>query len=103
MANVVDIVGYAGTALVALGYLPQIWHLATRRCAMGVSIATWSIWLFATSLILISALTTGQALFIVLVAIHLVAISVTIVLILFSRPETCEICLTRARRTLSRG
>lgn len=90
------ILGFIGTIIVAAAYIPQIYHIVKKHCSMGLSVAAWSLWLFATILIFIHALTTVDWIFIVLVAIHLVAITVILFLSLYYKNSVCDICLYKA-------
>ena len=46
------IIGWVGMALVIVAYYPQIHHLLVERCAWGISVLTWLIWLAASVLLL---------------------------------------------------
>lgn len=94
------ILGFIGTILVAVAYIPQIWHIAKKRCAMGLSVVSWSLWLFATILVFIHALTTADYIFIGLVTINLVAIIITLFLSTYYRNNVCDICLSKAKEIL---
>lgn len=75
-----EILGWAGTALVIIAYYPQIHHLFVEKCAWGISITTWMIWLAASSLLLTYALLGGDILFVAVQSINILAIATTIVL-----------------------
>lgn len=75
------IVGWIGTALVIIAYYPQIRHLFLERCAWGISIFTWVIWLCASALLLIYCITRGEILMSIVQAISIIAIGATIVLV----------------------
>lgn len=75
-----EIVGWIGTALVVIAYYPQIRHLWTEKCAWGLSIATWVIWLVASVFLLIYAYVQERSLFVFVQGINLLAIVATIVL-----------------------
>ena len=77
-------IGWAGTALVVVAYLPQIQHLYAERCAWGISVKTWVIWLAASALLLTHCLLQGDALFAVVQGVNLFAIVTTILLTLRS-------------------
>lgn len=47
-----QMIGWVGTALVVIAYLPQIYHLLVQKCAWGISILTWVIWLAGSVLLL---------------------------------------------------
>ena len=76
-----EIVGWMGTALVIAAYFPQIRHLYVEKCAWGISITTWVIWLVAGALLLTYAWDRGDALFAVVQIINILAIAATIVLV----------------------
>jgi lipid-A-disaccharide synthase-like uncharacterized protein len=75
-----EILGWVGTILVIIAYFPQIRHLWVERCAWGISLLTWLIWLVASVLLLIYALLRQDALFIIVQSINIVAIAITIIL-----------------------
>jgi lipid-A-disaccharide synthase-like uncharacterized protein len=75
-----EIIGWIGTALVIIAYFPQIQHLWAEKCAWGISITTWIIWLVAGALLLAYALSRGDALFVIVQIINIIAIIATIVL-----------------------
>jgi uncharacterized protein with PQ loop repeat len=59
-----EIVGWIGTALVIAAYYPQIRHLYVEKCAWGISLATWWIWLVSSAFLLTYALLDGSTLFV---------------------------------------
>jgi lipid-A-disaccharide synthase-like uncharacterized protein len=75
-----EILGWAGTMLVVAAYYPQIRHLWVEKCAWGISIVTWVIWLIAGTLLLVYSLLRQDALFVVVQSINIVAIAITIIL-----------------------
>src|SRR5687767_13578711 len=75
-----EIIGWVGTLLVIVAYYPQIKHLYVEKCAWGISLATWVIWLAASGFLLAYALLKGRTLFVFVQSINLVAIVATIIL-----------------------
>jgi lipid-A-disaccharide synthase-like uncharacterized protein len=75
-----EILGWAGTALVIVAYVPQIHHLYVEKCAWGTSIATWLIWLLAGSLLLGYSIFRHDPLFVFVQGINITAIGATILL-----------------------
>jgi lipid-A-disaccharide synthase-like uncharacterized protein len=75
-----EVLGWAGTALVIVAYVPQIHHLFVERCAWGLSISTWLIWLLASTFLLAYCLLRRDHLFIIVQGINITAIVTTIVL-----------------------
>ena len=72
--------GWAGTALVLAAYVPQIHHLYVEKCAWGISISTWIIWLVAGSLLLSYCIFRNDTLFTFVQVINITAIMATIIL-----------------------
>ena len=75
-----EIIGWAGTTLVIIAYFPQIHHLWAEKCAWGISLTTWIMWLFSSALLLIYALLREEILFVIVQTINIAAIVTTIAL-----------------------
>ncbi|MCC7308664.1 MAG: PQ-loop repeat-containing protein [Acidobacteria bacterium] len=75
-----EMIGWLGTALVIVAYFPQIRHLYVEKCAWGISISTWVIWLIAGLLLLTYAWLRSDVLFTVVQIVSIVAITATIIL-----------------------
>ena len=76
-----EILGWIGTALVIIAYYPQIRHLWVKRCAWGISVWTWVIWLFASMLLLIYCIIRGELLLSVVQITNMASIIITIMLV----------------------
>jgi lipid-A-disaccharide synthase-like uncharacterized protein len=76
----IKLLGWAGSAVVIVAYWPQIHHLCVEKCAWGLSITTWVLWLVSSLLLLTYAIMLGDALFICVQAINIAAIVTTIIL-----------------------
>jgi uncharacterized protein with PQ loop repeat len=76
----IEMLGWAGTALVLLAYIPQIHHLYVEKCAWGISISTWLIWLIAGALLLSYCIFRNDTLFTFVQGINITAIVATILL-----------------------
>lgn len=87
--HIFQILGFLGTAAVAVGYLPQIIHLAKERCSAGISLVAWGIWLVSSFLIFSHALRRLDYVFIVLQSVHIVAIILIVWLARRYRGMTC--------------
>ena len=85
-----ELVGLIGTFLVVLAYIPQIRHIVREHCAGGVSLRAWGLWLVATVLISIYALTTLDLVFITLQAVSITAIIVVLILIKLYGKRVCH-------------
>ncbi len=76
-----EIVGWIGTTLVIIAYFPQIHHLFVEKCAWGISVSTWLIWLFASVLLLIYCISRKEVLLTVVQLSSIAAIAITIILV----------------------
>jgi uncharacterized protein with PQ loop repeat len=80
MAQVFITLGFIGTIIAAIGYLPQIVHLARERCSAGVSVKAWYLWFLSSWLIAGHAFVVFDLVFIVLQLVNILAIATVIVL-----------------------
>ena len=76
-----EVLGWAGTALVVVAYYPQIHHLYAERCAWGISVLTWLIWLAASALLLTYCVLRREAMLSVVQAVNIAAIVTTLLLV----------------------
>lgn len=76
-----EVIGWIGTALVVIAYYPQIHHLWKERCAWGISISTWFIWLAASTLLLIYCIARREILLSIVQICSITAILVTLILV----------------------
>jgi uncharacterized protein with PQ loop repeat len=75
-----EMLGWVGTALVIVAYVPQIRHLYIEKCAWGISISTWLIWLAAAALLLSYCVFRNDTLFTFVQITNITAIIATIIL-----------------------
>ena len=68
-----QILGFVGTGLVVVGYVPQIVHLIKQRCTAGISIPAFSLWWSASLLFLIHAMLIRDLVFVGVQIVNLVA------------------------------
>jgi uncharacterized protein with PQ loop repeat len=71
--NVSQLAGHVGTALVIVGYVPQIHHLIKERCTAGLSLRAFTVWLLASLLFLIHAALIRDVVFVGVQIVNLVA------------------------------
>ncbi len=81
MTNVSEILGFAGTAVVAIAYVPQIVHLHREHCSAGISLKAYSLWCVSSALFLIHAVMIRDAVFTGVQLVNLVAVAVITVLV----------------------
>ena len=83
-----EVIGWVGTALVVVAYYPQIHHLFVERCAWGISVLTWLIWLIASALLLTYCLLRQEVLLCFVQGVNILAIATTLFLVRRSN-QTC--------------
>lgn len=76
-----EIIGWIGTTLVVIAYYPQIRHLWVEKCAWGISVSTWVIWLIASALLLIYCIVRRELLLSVVQLSNMASIILTIALV----------------------
>ncbi|HEV3469861.1 MAG TPA: PQ-loop repeat-containing protein [Pyrinomonadaceae bacterium] len=76
-----EVLGWAGTALVVVAYYPQIRHLYVERCAWGISVSTWLIWLAASALLLTYCVLRRDFLLGLVQGVNAAAIVTTLILV----------------------
>jgi uncharacterized protein with PQ loop repeat len=84
-----------------VAYYPQIHHLFAERCAWGISLLTWLIWLVASALLLTYCVLRRELLMCVVQGVNIAAIVVTIILVRRSNnvcPYHRRVTEARARR-----
>lgn len=86
-----QILGLVGAVVVAIGYLPQIHHLAKEHCSAGVSIIAWRLWLLSSVLIFSHAFAVFDLVFITLQTVQIVAIILIISLAKRYKGMACAI------------
>ncbi len=74
MKDLFQALGFAGAAINAFGYLPQIVHLTRERFSAGVSTKAWGIWLLSSVLIFSHAFEVFDLVFITLQSVNIAAI-----------------------------
>ena len=80
MAQVFSALGFIGTIIVAIGYLPQIVHMAREGCSGGVSAKAWYLWLLASLFLATHAFVVLDVVFITLQVVNILAVVTVIVL-----------------------
>jgi uncharacterized protein with PQ loop repeat len=86
-----QILGFVGTGLVIVGYIPQVVHLIKERCTAGISVAAFSLWCAASLLFLIHAAVIRDAVFVGVQTVNLVAGGLIVV---FCKRHDGEVCFS---------
>jgi uncharacterized protein with PQ loop repeat len=84
-----QVLGALATGLVIAGYVPQIVHLMRERCTAGISVLAFSVWCVASILFLVHAAMIGDAVFISVQTVNLVAGAL---IVWFSKKYEGEVC-----------
>jgi len=72
-------IGFIGTAIAAIAYLPQIIHLIKEKCSAGISLVTYFIWVISSILLLINAVSIKSPVFTIFQICNIIAISVILI------------------------
>jgi uncharacterized protein with PQ loop repeat len=90
MIDGTKLIGFLGTGLVIVAYLPQIRHLIKERCSGGISIKAYCIWFVAALLILVHAIGIQDPVFIVLQGYQLAACGLIVFFCKKYEDSVCE-------------
>ncbi len=93
MTDFSEILGFAGMAVVAIAYVPQIVHLHRVHCSAGISLGAYWLWCVSSSLFLVHAVMIRDAVFTGVQLINLVAVAVITVLVKRYGRHVCSIHL----------
>lgn len=89
-----EAVGFSGAAIAAFAYVPQVSHLIGERCSAGISLRAFALWLAASVLVTLHALTVVDPVFILLGVIQFGA---TGVILLFGHKYRYMACAFHRR------
>jgi uncharacterized protein with PQ loop repeat len=89
--NLAEILGFVGTGLVAVAYIPQIRHLIKEHCSAGISVKAYILWFMASVFFLIHAAMITDAVFI---GVQLVNLGAICVIVTYSRRYEKQFCET---------
>ena len=74
-----NIIGFIGSGLVLIAYIPQIRHLLREHCSAGISRRAYILWVIAALFLLIHAIMIDDAVFIFLQTISLLATATVLI------------------------
>lgn len=78
--DLITLAGYLGAIIAGVGYIPQITHLIKEHCSAGISIRAFGLWLVSSVLIMVTAVSAHQMVFIFLQIVQLLAAVIIITL-----------------------
>lgn len=91
--NISQILGFVGTGLVLVGYIPQIHHLIKERCTSGLSVPAFAIWCSASLLFLVHATMIRDVVF---VGVQVVNLAASGIIVGFCKKYEGQVCPAHA-------
>ncbi|MCC6865734.1 MAG: PQ-loop repeat-containing protein [Ignavibacteria bacterium] len=85
-----NIFGFAGTALVITGYIPQIYHLIKEHCSEGLSIKAYLLWCVSSLLFLVHSFIIGD---IVFQFVQLISLISSVIIVIYCRKFKDHYCV----------
>ncbi len=77
--NFSQLLGFLGTGLVIVAYVPQVHHVIKEHCSAGISVKAYELWFTASVLFLIHAVMIEDLVFAVVQTANLLAMGVVLV------------------------
>jgi uncharacterized protein with PQ loop repeat len=84
-------VGFIGTVIVIIAYMPQVVHLVQAQCSAGISLRAYALWLLSSFLLLGHAFNLNDGVFIALQGYQLGATMTIVVFAWKYKHSTCEL------------
>jgi uncharacterized protein with PQ loop repeat len=91
MPGLYEIIGYAGTLLAVVAYLPQIIHLMKEHCSAGISLPTYWLWVASSLCVLIYSISIQSVVIMVMQIANLLAI---LTILIFAKKYQGLVCPT---------
>ncbi len=92
--------GWLGTALILTAYAPQVWHLAKEKCAAGLSMISWHLWLLGSLLLFAHAYARADAVIMAAQSVNLLAVGLTLYLAKKYEGKACASCQIQPHPTM---
>jgi len=89
-----QIMGFSGTGIVAVAYIPQIRHLIKEHCSAGISIRAYGLWFLASVLFLVHASMIKDIVFVFVQVVNFAAIST---IVIYCKRFENQMCLTHLK------
>ena len=89
-----QIMGFSGTGIVAVAYIPQIRHLIKEHCSAGISIRAYGLWFLASVLFLVHAWMIKDIVFTFVQVVNCAAISA---IVIYCKRFENQMCLTHLK------
>ena len=101
--NLSQILGFIGTGLVVVAYVPQIHHLLKEHCSAGISIRAYALWFSASLLFLVHAIMIRDVVFISVQVGNVIAICIIWFLARRYEKDMCRVHLETHLQQLKQG
>ncbi|HXK39702.1 MAG TPA: PQ-loop repeat-containing protein [Candidatus Paceibacterota bacterium] len=88
-----QLLGFLGTGLVIIAYVPQVVHVIKEHCSAGISVKAYELWFTASVLFLIHAVTIGDLVFAMAQVANLLAMGVVLAYVKRFQNQMCRIHL----------
>jgi uncharacterized protein with PQ loop repeat len=98
--NLSQLLGFLGTALVIIAYVPQIRHVIKEHCSAGISVRAYDLWMIASVLFLIHAVMIEDLVFTVVQIANLLAMGIVLVNVRRFQNQVCRIHLATYHKQL---
>ena len=89
-----QVLGFTGTMIVAVAYVPQIRHLIKEHCSAGISVRAYSLWFLASLLFLVHASMIKDMVF---VYVQIVNVAAICAIVIYCKRFENQICLTHLK------
>jgi len=90
--------GFTGTGIVAVAYIPQIRHLIKEHCSAGISVRAYTLWFSASILFLIHAVRIKDVAFVFVQIVNLAAICAIVIYCKRFENQMCHTHLKKLRQ-----
>ncbi len=88
--NLSQLLGFLGTGLVIVAYVPQVRHVIKEHCSAGISVKAYALWFTASILFLIHAVMIEDLVFTMVQIANLLAMGVVLVYVRRFQKEMCR-------------
>lgn len=89
--NLPQLLGFLGTIMVILAYVPQVHHVIKEHCSAGISVKAYELWFTASVLFLIHAVMIEDLVFTIAQIANLLAMGVVLI---YARRFQKQVCRT---------
>ncbi|MGH2574656.1 MAG: PQ-loop domain-containing transporter [Ignavibacteria bacterium] len=88
-------IGFGGTFLVLVAYIPQVYHLVKEKCSAGISRKAFLIWQVSSIMLFIHSIIINDIVFVLLQGVNMTA---TAMILIFAQKYKNELCSTHQHK-----